>query len=110
MLEAPGSPGLAALHVEEHDDEEEERDDRARVDQDEQEGQEVGVKLHEEARDAGEAQEQAHRRVDRVLAQDDAQGADQREDREGCEGELVHRVLPQWCPPARSSAAFLRPT
>ena len=38
-------------HVEQHDDEEEQRDDRARVDQQQQEGQEVGVERHEQPGD-----------------------------------------------------------
>ena len=59
----------AALHVEQHDDEEEQRDDRARVNQQQQERQKEGIELHEQAGHADQAEQQAHRRVDRVLVQ-----------------------------------------
>ena len=98
--------GPAALHVEQHDDEEEERDHRARVHQDENEGQEVGVELDEEPGHAGEAEKEAHGAVHRVLAEDHPEGAGQAEDREAGEGELFHGGSPSVAAAAPSSAAF----
>jgi len=101
------APRLAPLHVEEHDDEEEEGHDRARVDEDEDERQEVGVEQDEEARDRRQAEKEAHGPVDGVLAQDDPEGEAQGEDGEAAEGEVLHRLgcAPQACPPP-SLAAF----
>ncbi len=88
--------------VREHDDEEEEDHDAARVDEQLHRADELGVREDEEHRDAEEREEQEERRVNRVAHRDDEDRArdgdpaeHQKEDhREGARQPVHQRVSP----------------
>jgi hypothetical protein len=80
-----------APDVHEHDREEEEHHDAARVHEDLHGGEELGVRDHEESRNAEERQEQAERRMNRLSHRDDTDGADRYDRGEQPEDEgLAH--------------------
>src|SRR5690606_10109362 len=81
---------LAAAHVEQHDDEEEQRDDRAGVNQHHEHGQEEGLKQREDAGDADQGQQKAKRGGDGVAVEHHAEGARHGEDGEEVEENGGH--------------------
>jgi hypothetical protein len=81
-----------SVGVEQHDDEQKQRDDRARVHQQNEERQEVGLERDEQPGHADKRQHEAERRVDGVAVQHDARGGDERERGEEVEEKVAHAV------------------
>ena len=82
---------LEGAQVEQHDDEDEEHHDGARVDQDLHHGQEVGLGEEEDGGHVEEREHQQQQRVDDVLAGDGADAAGHGEDPEDDEEHLGDR-------------------
>ena len=70
---------LALIHVEQHDDEQEQHHHRASVDQDLQNRQEVGLQQHEQRGRTDKGYNHTQRAVDRIRTHNHEQGGDQRD-------------------------------
>ena len=67
---------VLAVDAEQHDHEQDQHDDGARVDDDLHGGEELGVLVEEQHGDAEQRRDQAQRRVHRVAREHDAERAD----------------------------------
>src|SRR5690606_14429805 len=86
---------LDPVDGEQHEHEQDEDDDGAGVDDDLHGGQEVRLLGHEQHGDAEQGADERQRRVHRVLAEDDAQRADQAgRGGDGEDDQLDHQALP----------------
>ena len=94
------------LRIKQHDDEEKQRDDRARINQHEQHGEQVGLQQGEERGHAHEAEQEAERGVDGIAPEHGRQGGAQGEGGEQVEEQVGHGWT-QWTLPCSAAAFFL---
>jgi hypothetical protein len=91
-LEADGVvEGFVLVDAEQRDDEQEQHDDRARVDDDLDDGDELRVLLEEEHGHRDQRQQQEQRVVHRVAREHHTEGADERERGTDHEDDRVHQ-------------------
>jgi hypothetical protein len=88
---------LGEIHIEHHDDEQEQHHDRADIDDDQDHREKFGAEQQKQARRVHEGEDQVQHRVHRIPRRDHHEGGRARHDREEIEeerGDVHARVAP----------------